>query len=427
MKSLFKQFTNAALLLLVLLSCVDHQKKTFPKESGLSEKEGTVEKLPVVFPVLGDTPDISTDAKDNLKRLKRLYEKIDSLIATYPDYASAKQHLSERQIALYENEAAYAREDHLDVSEWGCSWYCGGGPDSIFASSVLQPQQNFDYRPENIHDFSLRTAWIEGSSGNGKGEQIGFLFPKQSAPVTVVKIYNGYMKSERAWKDNARVKRLRLSVNGKPCMILALSDTTALQMFAIDTLWPVTGDRLITFEILDVYPGDKFEDAAISELTFDGFGVHCFAKGTLVLTPQRAVPIEQLAPGDVVMSYNEQTRSTEPATILETASQQHHHLYMLNFSNGSILSTDDHPFYDGSCFRSLRPGNLYGIQTEELRTGDEVLFFDKGIVRREKLLTVRKTNRCEETYTIVRLSRNRLFFAGNICVATEALPLSASK
>lgn len=123
------------------------------------------QKVKIIEPEIGYTPDISNDAKHNLQRLKVLYATIDSTIKSYPDYDSAKKHLSQRQIEIYENEEAYSKEDHLDVSIWGCSWYCGGGPDSITASSILAANKKLDYKASNAHDFSLRTAWVEGAPG----------------------------------------------------------------------------------------------------------------------------------------------------------------------------------------------------------------------------------------------------------------------
>ncbi|WP_129714802.1 hypothetical protein [Pedobacter sp. SYP-B3415] len=230
--------------------------------------------LKVVEPEIGSTPDISNDAKKKLERRRALYARIDSMIGSYPDYETARQHLSERQIEIYENEEDYSKEDHLDVSIWGCSWYCGGGPDEITASSVLVPNKQLDYKAENAHDFSLRTAWVEGHSGNGIGQHITYRFLKQSPPVTAIEVYNGYMKSERVWRENARVKQLKMYVNDKPVALLNLKDITSKQIFKIDALQGKDKDLYLKFEIAGVYKGDKYDDAAISELEFSGTGVH---------------------------------------------------------------------------------------------------------------------------------------------------------
>ena len=82
------------------------------------------------------------------------------------------------------------------------------------------------------------------------------------------------MKSEKVWKDNARVKKLKMYVNDKPYAILSLKDITAKQLFKLDTLRGNGNDLFLKFEIAEVYKGDKYEDVAISELEFDGIGVH---------------------------------------------------------------------------------------------------------------------------------------------------------
>lgn len=80
------------------------------------------------------------------------------------------------------------RDDIWDVEKKYCSWYDAGGPDSIFASSELKPLNNLNYVADNAHDFSLRTAWVEGASGNGIGQSITYRFPKLSPPVWAEKL-----------------------------------------------------------------------------------------------------------------------------------------------------------------------------------------------------------------------------------------------
>ena len=43
---------------------------------------------------------------------------------------------------------------------------------------------------------------------------------------------------------------------------------------AVEKHNPNAPDWKLRFEILEVYPGSKFEDIAISELYFDGIDVH---------------------------------------------------------------------------------------------------------------------------------------------------------
>lgn len=408
-------------------ACGQTQQQTEQTETTSNEKTVSTQELKIIEPTIGFTPDISDDAKKNLQRLKELYAKIDSIVNSYSDYETAKQHLTERQIDIWENEEEYSKEDHLDVSTWGCSWYCGGGPDSIFASSTLPPNKNLDYKAVNVHDFSLRTAWVEGVEGYGIGESITFRFAKQSPPVTTVEIYNGYMKSDKVWQDNSRVKQLKLYVNDKPYALLNLQDIKSKQIFAIDTLQGIDNDLFLKFEIIEVYEGDKYDDVAISEIEFDGTGVHCFAKGTLITTPNGQVEIEKLKVGDKVLSFNEQTKEIEVSTILELANQKHHNLYELNFSGIKIIVTDDHPFFFNGQFYSIKENNKYGQQTQELKKGQSLDFLVDKDVQTKELTVIKKLNLCEITYTITKLDKNNIFFANGTYVTTEELTITIAR
>ncbi|HMP92383.1 MAG TPA: hypothetical protein PKD90_05895 [Phnomibacter sp.] len=376
--------------------------------------------IKIINATLSEEPDISENAQLNLQRIKARFAKIDSLVSTYPDYETAKKHLTPNQIALYENEDLYSREDHLDVGAVGCSWYCGGGPERIIASSVLAPNKGFTYVAANAHDFSLRTAWVNNDSANkGIGQSITFCFPQQSAPVSTVEIYNGYMKSEKAWQNNARVKQLKLYVNDKPYALLNLQDTKAKQSFAMDTLYPANAELCLKFEITAVYEGAKYADVAIAEINFDGIGVHCFAAGTLVATPTGQCPIESLQIGQTIMALNEQNGLPEPVVIQGLVSSMHHNLYQLQFSNTTIVATNDHPFYSFGSFAAITPGHQYGLQTATLRPGTNVFSLMPYAGSAALLKTIRAVSGCHTAYAITGLSQHRIYFANGLAVAAE--------
>ena len=158
----------------------------------------------------------------------------------------------------------------------GCSWYCGGGPSDITASSYLKSNHaTINYVPKNIHDFSLKTAWVEGVEGQGIGEYVTYHFSSTAARVTHVIIANGCVVSERLYRANSRVKKLKMYVDGKPFAILNLKDVRKEQIFKFDPIGRMhNNDWTMKFEILEVYPGDKYEDTVITEIYFDGIDVH---------------------------------------------------------------------------------------------------------------------------------------------------------
>ena len=220
---------------------------------------------PQIFePSIYYTPDLSVETKAEIERQTELLDKdqltdvekmeLDSLVHKYGE----------------------VKESVWDVVDAGCSWYCGGGNYKVFASSELIPQKNTNYNAKSANDLSYETAWIEGKENSGIGEYIEFSFKNSSPRITSIIIANGYMKSEDAWRNNNRVKSLKMYVNGVLFGVLQLADTRTDQTFKIGTFGHNEdgSDLVLKFEILEVYKGDKFNDTAITEIYFDGVDVH---------------------------------------------------------------------------------------------------------------------------------------------------------
>ena len=162
-----------------------------------------------------------------------------------------------------------------DLYSEKCSWYCGGEVKSVTASSCLQPIKSFNYEGENAHDFNHESVWA--TKGKGIGESLTYTFEGKCPRITTVKILNGHVKSEKAWRANSRVKKLRMYYNDKPYAILNLQDSRTLQCFDVGTLGyhdETKPDWALKFEILEVYPGSSCDDTVIAELYFDGIDVH---------------------------------------------------------------------------------------------------------------------------------------------------------
>ena len=179
---------------------------------------------------------------------------------------------------LYDLSDRYdeTKESVWDIIGGGCSWYCGGGNYKITASSSLTSQGKNSYQAKSANDLSYKTAWVEGASDDGIGEYLDYYFENKSPRITSIHIANGYMKSDKAWRENGRVQSLKLYINGVPHCILQLADTKTDQAFEIGTLGrnPDGSALVLRFEILKVYSGDKYSDTAISEIYFDGIDVH---------------------------------------------------------------------------------------------------------------------------------------------------------
>ena len=95
---------------------------------------------------------------------------------------------------------------------------------------------------------------------------------------------NGYVKSEKAWRENSRVKQLKLYINGVPTALLNLEDTRNEQIFEVEPIGNANRKNLeelrtkpnwtLTFEITEVYKGEKYADTAITEIYFDGIDMY---------------------------------------------------------------------------------------------------------------------------------------------------------
>lgn len=191
----------------------------------------------------------------------------------------------EKKTLEYCNENFDGVENYYDILGPGCSWYCGGGLGTQTASSELKSQGQNNYSATNAHDLNYKTAWIEGVSGYGIGEYLIYNFPPENPRITKIIIVNGYVKSDKAWKENSRVKQIKLYIDDKPFAILNLKDTKNEQIFTLDN--PIgQGERMdmkklktlpswtMKFEIMDIYKGDRYDDTAITEIYFDGIDVH---------------------------------------------------------------------------------------------------------------------------------------------------------
>lgn len=162
-----------------------------------------------------------------------------------------------------------------------------------FVTSELKPQSEINYSIKNISDYDLNTAWIEGKTDYGIGEQFGFIFnfPDNTEYggayqfYGIINLFNGYCKSLETWQENSRVKKLKVYYNNSPVCIIKLIDTWHFQYFDISKFFKYKrdkkymnapfeikqGDKLV-FEILEIYPGSKFKDTAISEFMAEGAG-----------------------------------------------------------------------------------------------------------------------------------------------------------
>ncbi|WP_282069993.1 NADase-type glycan-binding domain-containing protein [Olleya namhaensis] len=217
-------------------------------------------------------------------QVQKDWQQRDLLLEAIASNKKSWNNLTDQEAALLEKyDETYSTM--WDVEGAGCSWYCGAGDYTVSASSFLKSENANTYSVNNISDFSYQTAWVEGVKGYGIGESVTFSFVPNHPRLTTIKIANGYIKSKTTWRNNSRVKKLKLYINDTVYGVINLKDLYALQSIRLDK--PIgysqrkDQEKLktlpnwkIKFEILEVYKGDKYEDTALSQIFFDGIDVH---------------------------------------------------------------------------------------------------------------------------------------------------------
>ncbi|MFP2909405.1 discoidin domain-containing protein [Pyxidicoccus sp. 3LFB2] len=145
--------------------------------------------------------------------------------------------------------------DHSDCLVW-----------KVTTSSSLKSSKASAYGPDNVRDGEDSTAWCEGAKGTGRGEWLKFDF---HTPVTVqeLTLVAGYNKSPEVWRNNARLKRVRLHFPDGTRQDADLNDTASPQVISLGTESPFNSVKL---EVLAVYPGRRHADACVSEVDFTG-------------------------------------------------------------------------------------------------------------------------------------------------------------
>jgi hypothetical protein len=133
----------------------------------------------------------------------------------------------------------------------------------IKASSTLAHKDN-KYALIHLVDGNPDTSWVEGVEGDGVGEKVTIILSNK-ARLKRFRIRNGYWE-EKYWSMNNRVRDLMLVGDNGISFTQTLEDIPDEQAIILPEEWE-TGE--ITFIIQSVYPGSKWQDTAITEITID--------------------------------------------------------------------------------------------------------------------------------------------------------------
>ncbi len=165
-------------------------------------------------------------------------------------------------------------------------------------------EEGYNYAWESIRDKDFSTAWVEGSCDDGIGEWViipikgnyqyldyedNILNKKLNVNL---RINNGFCKNEKTFYNNNRVKKAKITLYEvpliayedfrgtqaleEPCIMyeteILLEDTMNQQNFSFtcSPKAPFLEGSLYLYAqltILDVYPGEKYQDTCISEMS----------------------------------------------------------------------------------------------------------------------------------------------------------------
>ena len=280
--------------------------------------------------------------------------------------------------------------DNMNGYVWGDCSNCLGSEDcNIVASSTLSTQGVVNYLAKNIQDDDPTTAWVEGDSEYGIGEYIEI---KKAVVLTSLSIYNGYQKSPKSFIENSRVKTLRVSENGIDRCIIRLKDEMGGQSISVEKLGLKLnhGEILkIRFTIMEVYPGTKFKDVAISELFSDGCCIS--GKSEIRLSTDEFKKIQDIKINDSIKLIDNNNNiiygfKTEVGTLIHDRV-----LEIITEKGNSIVVSPNHFIFSGSYNKK--------IQARQLTPNDSLLVQkDENKIVQDKIVKIIPIDKPTETF-----------------------------
>ncbi len=140
-------------------------------------------------------------------------------------------------------------------------------PSSVMASSVFR-QGRQEFPPELAFDGDRRTAWNEGVPGNGVGEWIEARYASEVV-VRSVTVVTGWDAISRHGHDlfveNAHIRRATLILDGREVATTDASVDVRVITFSPQASRATT----VRVRVDDVWPGTRYEDLCVSEVTVD--------------------------------------------------------------------------------------------------------------------------------------------------------------
>ena len=148
----------------------------------------------------------------------------------------------------------------------------------------------------------------------------------------------------------------------------------------------------------------------------------CFVAGTEVEMEDKSVKkIEEIEIGDVVLTFNEETKEQEHNKVTNVYSPNHSDLVKFEFANGTdITCTFDHPFYvNGLGLASYKPeetNDRYKLEKEvvQIKVGDVVNLSNLETTEIKDIVVLSESE-STKTY-IITVENNHNFYANKVLV-----------
>ena len=296
--------------------------------------------------------------------------------------------------------------------------------DPIGTSSALAPQGKNSYEMSNLVDGNPMSAWVEGSSVDP-----GEFFEVKAVNVNV--IYNGYQSSISSFYNNARVKKMKVFMDGKPLCYLLLEDRMQGQGFQLPFEWNFEKMHVFRFEIMETYPGKKWNDVGVSELDFV---LCCVAEGTgIMAAPGQTLPVQSISEGSPIMSTDGGQWNTTTSNVTSFSEQWHNNLLEVQTAHHKVLATADHPFVSErhGTISMYRLKYTLGIATySEFSSAQEsLLVYDDAsdAFVYEKIISVKEVPGNFKTYAVQGLTSGEYYVAGGFVSPVDERGVSSAR
>lgn len=129
---------------------------------------------------------------------------------------------------------------------------------------------------KKLNDENAETAWVAADGTSGVGAKLKLVFPKKlhpeiegNTPLYGLDLINGAWVNEAVWKRFARVKKARLYYRETPVADVTFADNRRWQRVSFPDVFVRSGDSM-TFEILEIYPGENGAGVAVTEIVLEG-------------------------------------------------------------------------------------------------------------------------------------------------------------